>query len=161
MFGVSGRYILGFLWVLPVSILGWIFFGLAALFGAFEEFKVTKELFFVWDLNENSKFFQKLFKERGWAGFSMGNNIILVEYSKEDRYQRTFKHEKEHGFQQYRWGVAFFIVYLFYSVMVYLMNRHGYLDNPFEIEAREAAGQQVYIPRSEWPDGPNDRWSWW
>lgn len=163
MFGLSGKYLLGFLWTLPTSLLGWIFFGIAYLFGVFEKVQATKELIFIWDLKENSKFCKKLFSGRGWAGFSIGNNVILLEYSDSDRHLRTFKHEREHCLQQYCWGILFFPVYLLSSVYVYLMypDLHSYYDNPFEVQARRSAGQNVKIPKENWADGSNDRWIWW
>jgi hypothetical protein len=38
--------------------------------------------------------------------------------------------------------------------------QHIYFDNWFERRARKTAGQLVDIPRSMWPDGPDDYNPW-
>lgn len=114
-----------------------------------------------WDVNRNSNFYKESMK--GWWGFVIGSNIVYVDYfPKEKRYKTHIKHEKKHVWQNYTWNIFFYPAYITCSIYIYCFqwNKHAYLDNPFEIAARKAAGQKINIPITEWTKGPNDRWPW-
>lgn len=154
---------LGFLWCLPISILGWILGGLLYVFGL-NIMRVSLHYpgIFEWCLFGDG-WFTKWFVKKGWGGFSVGNNVFIAPIKNLDIENRIFLHEQEHCFQQYKYGVFFLILYVLESLRIFFFDRskHSYLDNRFEREARAAAGQRVDIPREEWPQGPSDYWIWW
>jgi hypothetical protein len=100
---------------------------------------------------------------RDWAGFSCPNCIITKEDVDDNpRYQRTLKHELQHCYQQWWFGPFHWVAYITHSVYLWLFtNKHAYLDNWFERDARRIAGQMVDIPRNMWRHGPDDRWPFW
>ncbi len=60
-------------------------------------------------------------------------------------------------------GIFFYLIYIGDSIFifVFIKDKHSYIDNHLERNARSAAGQKVDIPRNEWIHGPYDRWPWW
>jgi hypothetical protein len=76
---------------------------------------------------------------------------------------RTIVHEGAHCWQFLILGLLQPVLYLGHSVfiLIFQKSKHPYLDNWFERAARKKAGQRVDIPRTEWPQGPRDRWPWW
>jgi len=157
-------FLLGFLWVLPVNILAWIFWFLPQYIkGTFEKIKFYPNGIVTWDVKNSSKFFKKL-KDDHWWGFVIGSNIVFVDRdSKKDKDIARFIHEETHVYQNYMFGIFFYPVYIAITCFLWLFrpNKHAYLDNPFEKHARKRAGQQVEIPKEKWTRGPNDRWPWW
>jgi len=154
-------HLLGFLWVLPVSVLGWLFMGLLYVLRQVEGVNVYPDLTVVWDLRSGGFFYRRMHTK--WFGFSIGNNIVALDTGDAGRNARGYLHERRHCMQQYCCGPLFFPLYVVESLRVYLFRpeQHAYLDNRFERDAREYAGQWVNIPRSHWPDGSTDRWIWW
>jgi hypothetical protein len=155
------KYLLGFLWVLPISLLGWIFMGLLWIFRQVETVAVYPNLSFVWDLKAGGFFCRKFMKR--WYGFTVGNNVVVVSLEDTEKTLRSFFHETRHVMQQYVCGVFFLLLYIIESVRiwVFLKDEHSYLDNWFEMDARRYAGQPIKIGREYWPDGKTDRWIWW
>jgi len=102
---------------------------------------------------------------RGWNGWASGV-FVVVRYDKEglvgEVEGRTLAHEERHVQQQMMLGVLQPILYILTSVLVWCCFRlmHSYYDNGFETDARLYAGQQAYIPKSQWKT-PGDRWIWW
>ena len=95
-----------------------------------------------------------------WAGWASGCFVIMrFDYAYD---ARTIRHEEQHVIQQMVFGAFQPVLYGLASVIVWCFMRrlHSYYDNPFERNARRAAGQQGNIPRELW-DNPTDRWSWW
>ena len=76
--------------------------------------------------------------------------------------QRIIIHERQHVLQQYWFGLLQPVLYVLFCAVIWVTmpEKHSYYDNPFEKDARRAAGQDVDIPREKWKD-PNDRWYWW
>jgi len=105
----------------------------------------------------------------GWAGFGAMSVIILRDRpSQDERYGTTIKHECRHSVQVWALGLLQPVLYILFSLALFLSAKagltpelHPYLDNPFERDARKAAGQEVNIPRNRWHRGPNDYWPWW
>jgi hypothetical protein len=155
-------FVLGFLWVLPVSILVWVFWMIPKYFqGTFAKVTVLPNLLIVWDVKNDSDFFKKSMK--GWYGFVAGCNIVVVDYDNNlESFKQHMAHETTHGIQNYIFGVLFYPLYLLCTlcILVFMKNLHAYHDNPFERWARRSAGQRVNIPKSEWMNGPNDRFPW-
>jgi hypothetical protein len=155
-------YHLGFLWVLPVSIIFWVIFGLLYILGQIDVVMWSRDLMLIWDVKNGGWLDRKFLTGKGWLGFAAGCNILVADTDGE-RWQRTIKHERRHVLQQYLFGIFFIILYILESVRIYLMcpNLHSYYDNRFEIDARKAAGQLVKIPKELWSDGEKDRWIFW
>jgi len=154
-----------FLWLLPVTVLFWVFYVLPVwLVFRDVQFVGWYDLFvadFVLAERDVSRWYAKLWRD--WAGWSGPCVMIRRPGSNEDWNRRTQIHEYTHCLQQFRWGVFHAPAYLGVSLWIWVFqrDRHAYHDNPFEREARAAAGQQVDIPRTQWMHGPADRWPWW
>lgn len=151
--------ILGTIWLLPITILAWMFYILplwalgCIRFDGYAAFLIPK---FV--LVNKYAWYTKMWRD--WAGVSLPNAII----TKEDLdNETTMKHELRHCFQQWLFGPFHWLVYILSSVWLWVTNdeKHAYLDNVFERDARKAAGQLVDIPQNMWMHGPEDRWPWW
>jgi hypothetical protein len=153
---------LGLLWSSPVSILSWLFGLFLLVTGQIQSFKRQRDWTFVWDLKNKGWFQRKTMELRGWVGFSFGNSIFVKDVD-EDRWVSTLIHEGAHCHQWYALGILFPLVYIGESVRIYFFekDKHSYYDNRFEVEARKAAGQPVFVPRTRWKDGSGDRWAWW
>jgi hypothetical protein len=157
--------ILGFVWVLPATVLVWTFYILPAwglgwlTYGGSPTFLVAM---FVVAKQRRETWYTRAWRD--WAGWS-GPCVVLLKEDPalNDAYRRTVAHELRHCAQQFALGLFFYPAYLFASLFVWLFlpGSHAYLDNPFERDARRAAGQQVDIPRAQWRQGPEDRWPWW
>lgn len=154
-------YHLGFFWCLPLSILTWLVFGVMYLFGQFEAVIWCRNLTMIWDAKNGSWLEKRALTGRGWAGFSFGCNMLVVDRDG-FRWARTIKHETAHCMQQYKYGIFMPILYILITLWIYLFKKdlHSYYDHPFEVEARVAAGQLAKIPKELWKDGPNDRFAW-
>lgn len=154
-------HIFGFIWTLPVSILGWLALSILAILHQIEDLSVYPDFTCIWDVRNNGWLY-KAFKEK-WFGFTVGNNIVIIDQDDSEVTRRCLLHERRHAMQQYCWGILFFPVYILESLRIFIFckDEHSYLDNFFEIDARKYAGQMVEIPRHLWPDGEKDRWPWW
>lgn len=155
------KLILKQLWVLPTNIVGWIFYFLPQYIrGVFEKVTIQKDGIIKWDINNNSSFYKKMINKKWW-GYVIGSNVIFIDLiSAED--ETKIKHEEAHIMQNYIFGPFFYPIYILLSlyVLIFKREKHSYYDNPFELQARKSAGQQINIPKEYWKDGPNDRWPW-
>lgn len=155
-------HLLGFIWLLPATILVWLFYVLplwvsnnityhGSVSGTFFIFKFRTS-------KNKSNWYAKAWKD--WAGWS-GPCVIIFRHDCYD--DSTLLHELRHCKQQFVFGILHYPIYLLSSALIWLFisNRHAYLDNPFERDARKAAGQMVDIPREYWMHGPDDRWPFW
>lgn len=97
-------------------------------------------------------------KTTKWRGMSVG---WFVFYRDNDSYSNPTvrTHERQHLRQQLILGIFQWIAYLLVSVVIWMgcPNLHAYAANPFELDARRAAGQGTD------DIGPKngDRWPWW
>ena len=148
---------------MPVSILGWLVGAFFYIFGLnISRVSTHYGFIFEWYIY-NDGWLYRWMDKKGWGGFSIGNNVFLSPIKDLKVENRLFLHEQEHCFQQYKFGIFFLLFYLLESLRIFFFDRekHSYLDNRFEREARKAAGQRVDIPREDWPQGPTDHWVWW
>jgi hypothetical protein len=149
--------IFGNIWMLPNTIVSGLYLGVFALLGwvRFARFTRWAIVLYVppgcWLSRRGME---------GWNGWASGVFIIVRDDRK--NHPTTIKHEERHVLQQMVFGILQPILYILASVFVFMFmpSKHSYFDNPFEIDARKAAGQLVDIPKSMWWD-PNDRWAWW
>lgn len=171
--------ILGFLWLLPATILVWLFYVLPLW--ALGEIKYEgKAATFIWVFENpiSSSWYDKKWKK--WAGWA-GPCVYIYKKYTPDMFNRpvssqelkmyeavTRTHEVRHCVQQFLFGVFHYPFYFLSSAYIVISNlwkkqkdrKHAHLDNIFEVDARKAAGQQIYIPQERWPDGPNDYNPW-
>lgn len=158
--------ILGTIWLLPITILVWMFYILPlwALghikFSDWADFLVPH---FVLDEKKSNSWYAKQWRD--WAGVSLPNAIITKyeEGHNFPSYTRTMLHELRHCYQQWAFGPFHWLAYILSTLFIWLFLKdlHSYYDNPFEVDARRAAGQMVKIPKNMWLQGPDDRWPWW
>jgi hypothetical protein len=156
--------LLGFCWLLPVTIPFWLLYIVPLMwrdirFVGWEGFGIARFVL----VSQNS-WYARLWRD--WAGFSAPCAIIHRDYI--GHYlDRTIVHERRHCIQQFWFGPFFYPAYLLCTAALWVYGHakdadvHAYLDNPFERDARRAAGQPVRIPRSDWPHGRDDRLPWW
>ena len=154
--------VVGFIWLLPVNILVWFWLIILLLKGSIEEVTLQPNLALRWDVANDSKLYKLMHKDN-WFGFVLGNNVIVVDDDPYEQFAQFIMHENVHVAQNYVFGIFFYPAYFIVSTFIFcfLWEKHAYLDNPFERQARKLAGQRVDIPREEWPQGPHDRWSFW
>ncbi len=126
----------GFVWSLPVSLLG-----LAAALCSLPSVRIKGGML----VCRSDRGFARMFlSRRGFAALTLGR---VVTVTKEMSLQ-LWNHEREHARQAEVWGIAYVPVYLFHHFRV------GYRNNPFEETARrvgddfaedhpEAAGQAL------------------
>ena len=161
------------LWCAPVTLLTWLFYILPLW--------LTKEIEYVgairclqlpacaaFKVRKTNSWYSRMWKD--WAGWA-GPFVILSKDPISNSSDKvvssdlttTARHEHRHC-QQWMWfGCLFLPAYLLASVYLYFFkkDKHAYLDNPFEKDARQYAGQLVEIPRDQWFQGPDDRWPFW
>lgn len=170
--------VLGFLWLLPATVLVWLFYVLPLW--VIGEIKYEgKADTFIWIFQNpiGKSYYDKLWAK--WAGWSGPCVYIYKPYLQKDypwisqedldKYTETTRvHEVRHCVQQFVFGVFHYPLYALESARIWFLNlfrpyekkKHIYLFNRFEIDARKAAGQTVNVPRENWPDGPNDYNPW-
>jgi hypothetical protein len=161
--------ILQFIWLLPATILVWVFYILPLI--ALREIKFRRmSEFLVFEFENPITTSWYDIRWNKWAGWS--GPCVYIYKSHQGPGGHNFDaitriHELRHCHQQFKWGIFFYPAYFFSSLWIIISNlwrkekRHAYLDNWFERDARRAAGQLVDIPRSRWMDGPDDHIPWW
>ncbi|MBM3924936.1 MAG: hypothetical protein FJ320_02960 [SAR202 cluster bacterium] len=113
----------GFLWSLPVTVLG---LPLALL--SFPSLGLRGGVL----LCVGNRGFAHLFlAKRGYAAITLGHILIAIRPPPNHLWQ----HEREHTRQAQRLGIFFLLAYLFF------LARHGYRQNPFEVAARQVQDQ--------------------
>lgn len=159
-----------FLWLLPATIICWLFYIIPLLM--FEEIVFVQKLnTFTWEFKNHidpTSWYDGMWAK--WSGWSGPCVIIIREdiYSKPIKIETIRRHEIKHGDDQFFFGLFFYPAYLINTLWILFTNlfkkeknkRHAYYENWFEIRARKAAGQRIMIPREEWPNGPNDYNPW-
>lgn len=71
---------------------------------------------------------------RRYSAITLGHVILCAG----DVSETTMRHERAHVAQYERWGPFFIPAYLIASAAARLRGGHHYLDNRFEVQAREA-----------------------
>jgi hypothetical protein len=159
-------YILAFIWLLPATIITWLFYILPLLIFRSIKFCEWCSYIPVFTLINDDSWYAKKWKD--WYGWSGPWVIILKDLplpgSEDDSWvDKTLTHEFRHCMQQMILGLFFYPVYILNSIFIwfFIKSKHAYLDNFFERDARTAANQRVDIPMNMWPHGSSDRWPWW
>ena len=164
--------LLKFIWLLPATVLVWLFYVLPLAIAGEIELEGRVEGEFIWifinPIDPNS-WYDKQWKK--WGGWSGPCCYIYKKYPDTvgpEVYLITKTHEIAHCKDQFNWGVFFYPAYGLNVLWILVSNlwkkpedrRHTHLDNYFERKARSAAGQVMNIPQNEWPDGKSDYFPW-
>lgn len=159
------RRVLAFSWLLPATIFVWTFYIFPAWALKWIRFDGSPELLvaaFVVRKHKAHPWYSKYWED--WSGWS-GPCVVITKEDPDDnlRYKRTLKHELRHCQQQFLFGVFHYPLYALASIAIWVAypDLHPYYDNPFEVDARKAAGQVVHIPKSHWGKSAKKRWNWW
>ena len=79
-----------------------------------------------------------LFKALPFNAITFGHVVLATSQTELDRLRA---HEQAHARQYERWGVFFFVAYPAASLWQLLRCRRPYIDNWFEVQARERSGR--------------------
>ncbi len=131
---------LGWLWALPVSIVGYIF---AA--GGGVDLWGTSDFTLTFIAKKDGLMF-KWFERAGMGGLTVGTVIFLRE-SWYVLHPEIMNHEGTHVRQTMLLGVLFPFAYYGSSLVVWMAGKNIYEDNPFEVHARksEPAGRVLNL----------------
>lgn len=163
--------VLQFIWLLPATLLVWLFYILPLwlIFKEIQYIGMTEFLVFEFEnpINTRRSWYDQEWEK--WAGCSGPCVYILKRHYGPGGHEFddiTRKHEVRHCIQQFWLGVFFYPAYGLAMAWTLISNiwssteKHPYHDNPFERDARKAAGQKVNISREDWMDGPDDYCPW-
>lgn len=123
---------LAYLWALPTSLMGLLFLPVAVLTGG--GVQVVQGVVEIhggairWILRHCTAL------KGGASAMTLGHVILGVNLARLDSVRA---HERVHVRQAERWGPLFIPAYLLASLWALLRGQRAYLDNAFEIQARE------------------------
>jgi hypothetical protein len=157
-------------WLVPL-VLSWAYILFAWIPGWIEFYRYAGGLTWAFDLQDEKVDNWYTRAWAGWGGFGAMTVVILRDRPSQSpggRYTQILAHEVRHSKQVLCLGMIQPVLYMLFSLTLLLTSKllkftpdtHPYYDNPFERDARWAAGQQVNIPRSKWYRGPDDYWPW-
>ena len=138
--------VLGYVWAAPLTLLALVY---VLVFSALGWYKFTGRLgdALVWCVQQEKlpSLLSRVWA--GWAGQTIGNVVVLRVDLTSDRGKMTLRHEQEHVrqcmilgiFQPLFYGIAWL------AIKIACPRSSPYYTNPFEIEARRAAGQVVDV----------------
>lgn len=127
---------LGYVWALPVSLIGALFALLARLSGGL--YRVERGVLEVsggWP----AKLLCRGFPFCGPAAAITLGHVVLG--ATQDALEKTRSHERVHVRQYERWGILFVLAYPLAGVWAWLKGGNPYWDNAFERQARELESQ--------------------
>jgi len=135
--------IIGIAWAAPVTVFGLLYVLLFSLFGWYK-FLGSRGDALVWTIDKPPSFLDKMWTR--WAGQTIGNVIVMKADVETDKGKIVLRHEQEHVHQCMVLGVFQPIIYgIAYLGLCCCRSAHPYYDNPFEVDARRAAGQIVDV----------------
>ena len=137
---------LGWLWALPLTLMGFTYVTFFCLFGWYKSIGRHGDAL-VYELVPERMPAWLTGAWKHWSGHTVGNVVVLNGNPDTHRGRITLRHEQEHVRQGMALGiflpVLYFIAYT--SLKAGCRHSHPYYDNPFEIDARRAAGQVVDV----------------
>ena len=138
--------VIGFVWASPLTIVGFIYASLFTLFGWYNRADTYGDAF-VWVADKKTAPRWVTHSILWWGGQSIGNVVVLLNDPKSDKGRVILRHEQEHVRQMMVLGVFQPVLYAIASLVIRLAcpRSHYHYSNPFEIEARRAAGQVVDV----------------
>lgn len=139
------KRIFGFIWAAPATIVGIGIVASFSVFGWYKHVGVRGDAL-IWQLQPHKSPVWLNNRWKGRCGQTCGNVIVVKHNIDTDRGRVTLKHEQEHTRQFMVFGVFQPVLYTLMSLVLYLCRHaHKRYDNPFEIDARRAAGQVVDV----------------
>jgi hypothetical protein len=140
-----GRLV-GFVWASPFTVMGVLYVLPMWALGLYKFLGVKGDAL-IWNLTPKVPTW---FLKRCWfrsEGHVMGNVIVLKHSPETDRGRVTLRHEQEHVRQHMTLGPFMPLLYGIAWMTIKLSCRHShpYFSNPFEVEARRAAGQIIDV----------------
>jgi hypothetical protein len=136
---------LGWLWSLPLTLCGFLYVTLFTFLGWYKSLGRHGDAL-VWEINKDRMPALLAAAWRHWAGHTVGNIVVLNDNLDTHRGRITLRHEQEHVRQGMVLGVFLPVLYaLAYLGLKFCRYAHPYYDNPFEVDARRAAGQVVDV----------------
>jgi hypothetical protein len=136
---------LGWLWALPLTLFGLIYTTLFTVFGWYTNMGRHGDAL-VWNINHDRMPVLLQRAWRHWNGHTVGNVVVINGTVDTHRGRITLRHEQEHVRQGMVLGVFLPVFYsISYLGLKFCTHAHPYYDNPFEIDARRAAGQVVDV----------------
>ena len=136
---------LGWMWALPLTLVGFIYATVFSLLGWYNN-RGLKGDALLWEVNPDKMpgWLKNAWKH--WAGHTVGNVVVLNGNIDTHRGRITLRHEQEHVRQGMVLGIFLPVFYsMAYFGLKFCAHAHPYYDNPFEIDARRAAGQVVDV----------------
>lgn len=163
--------IIQFIWLLPATILTWLFYILPLIllkeieYVGMTDFLVFK---FINPIDPKSWYDQQWEKWGGWSGPCV---MIVKPYVGPGGHSADIiieDHENQHCRDQFWFGPLFYPAYVLSCLWIWISNfwkkdedkQHPYYANWFERRARKAAGQDLIIPMNKWIDGKDDYNPW-
>lgn len=135
----------GHIWAAPLTLLGLTYVTLFTLLGWYRRIGVHGDAI-VWQpvAERTPGWLDKAWMK--WGGHCIGQ-VVVVKYDLDtDRGRTLLRHEQEHVHQCMVLGVFQPVLYgLAYLGLLFCRHSHPYYDNPFEIDARRAAGQVIDV----------------
>jgi hypothetical protein len=136
---------LGFAWASPLTAAGLLYATLFTLFGWYKRIGSRGDAL-LWQLVPEKAPARLLTAWKRWGGHTIGNVVVMKYDPDSDRGRITLRHEQEHVHQCMTLGIlqpiAYYVAYFALKTCRY---SHPYYDNPFEIDARRAAGQVIDV----------------
>jgi hypothetical protein len=139
------KRVAGYVWAAPLTLFGLIYVTLFTLFGWYKRIGTFDDAL-VWQLvpEKAPRWLNNAW--RSWGGHTIGNVVVMKSDVVSDRGKILLRHEQEHVHQCMVLGIFQPIIYgLAYIGLKFCRHAHAYYDNPFEIDARRAAGQVIDI----------------
>lgn len=136
---------LGFLWAAPLTLLALPYVLLFSALGWYTYLGMRGDaLTWFVNLDKLPKLCQNFWSK--WGGHCIGNVVVVKWNVESDRGRVTLRHEQEHVRQCMVLGIFQPIIYAIAWIGLYFCRYSDpYYSNPFEIDARRAAGQIVDI----------------
>lgn len=132
--------ILGFMWLLPMTAIIWLFYILPLwVLGQTKHDGTLDFLIAKFVLVDRGNWYSRAWKN--WAGWS-GPCVVIYRKFDPSIAQQILKHEYRHCMQQFVFGAFHYPLYVVLYIMLWAFtNKNPYYDNPFEIDARKYAGE--------------------
>ena len=135
---------LGYAWASPMTLFGVVYASAFKALGWYKWHGVEGDAL-VWLARPSTgpAFLSRLWT--GWGGHAMGNVIVLNDNAPNKA--RILVHEQKHVDQMMRLGIFQPIIYglCYVGIKLGCPGSSPYYDNPFEIDARRAAGQVIDV----------------
>lgn len=133
----------GLVWAAPLTLLGLLYVSFFSVL-CWCKFYGRYDDALVWVVDRSAA--PKWFGRGMHCGRTMGNVILSATDPMTHVGEGMLRHEQEHVHQQMSLGVLYPVFYWFSSLgILFCRAAHYFYDNPFETDARRAAGQVIDV----------------